>query len=102
MLPEKWHVGDVVRLVSPSTGSPWDIGSCGKVVVVNEPLQDVLGICFEEETEEGHDCDGAALPGHGWFVLVDDVELVLRVGSDSDEADWEAPSIQDITAFLGK
>jgi hypothetical protein len=63
----KYKVGDRIRCRHFGDGT----------VVLLLPNRHNIGIEFDNEMS-GHDCHGYARYGHGWYKLINDIELLTK------------------------
>lgn len=85
MMKNKFHVGDRVMItneavvyISNHLVDPFSVGTICNVP--NQP-HNFVGVEFDTDIK-GHDCEGTCKPGHGWFVIAED--LVYLEDNDTD------------------
>ena len=73
------NVGDRVILVGDTAGGEPDLipkGTLGTVCKVCKGLGFSYGIEWDIDFPGGHDCDGLATYGYGWFVYASEIAFV--------------------------
>lgn len=82
-MPE-WNIGDRVICVEdhPDGNEDVCIGCTGVIcrVTPDEDCGDV-GVCWDDEVQDGHDCRGSCEYGHGWFVR----PYMIKLDTELDE-----------------
>lgn len=84
-------VGDRVRTISKNFSGDPDVGFMGTVVTIDRYNQ--IGVEFDANFG-GHDLNGFAKNGHGWWVCETDIELL-------NERPLQTPCVDDfLETFL--
>lgn len=78
----EFKIGDRVRCLEDDEGNAAIIDEVGTVIHQLEP--GVVGVEFDVEFPDGHDCNGHAENYHGWYVFED--FLVLEEASEQTPA----------------
>jgi len=97
----KFRKGDRVYALwdNPSGNRSIQAGCTGTVVDVypyeGDP-EDHIGVRWDEEIMEGHNCDGTCDKGHGWYVLAKAIEFITEPEHD----DFEPATDDELMRFL--
>jgi len=98
----KFRKGDRVYALwdNPSGNKTIQAGYTGTVVFTypygDDPDDDDIGVRWDEEIVDGHDCDGDCDAGHGWYVSARALEFVPEPEHD----DVEPATDDELMCFL--
>lgn len=98
----KFRKGDRVYALwdNPSGNKTIQAGYTGTVVDVypyeDDPDEDEIGVRWDEEIMEGHNCDGSCDTGHGWYVRAKAIEFIPEPEHD----DMEPATDDELMRFL--
>lgn len=85
-------VGDRVILIGDTAGGDEDVipkGTFGTVCKVCKGIGYNYGVEWDIDFPGGHDCDGLATYGYGWFVYASEIEFL----PSEDEADVDISNL---------
>lgn len=98
----KFCKGDRVYALydNPSGSKSIQAGYTGTVVVVYpynpDHDEDDVGVRWDDEIIEGHDVDGSADNGHGWYVHAKALEFI----PEPEHEDFEPATDNELMCFL--
>lgn len=85
-------VGDRVECLVdyPDDNDNIVIGSLGIVCEEYDEATRTIGVCWDDELEHGHDCEGNCDYGHGWRVYINQIALHQELNDDPFEFDEQS------------
>lgn len=94
----KFHKGDRVYALwdNPSGNRSIQAGYTGTVVDVYPDPEDPIGVRWDEEIIDGHNCDGSCEKGHGWYVRAEAIEFI----PEPEHEDFEPATDDELMCFL--
>lgn len=98
----KFRKGDRVYALwdNPAGNRTIQAGYTGTVVEVysyeDDHDEDDIGVRWDEEISEGHNCDGSCDTGHGWYVRAKAIEFI----PEPEHEDFEPATDDELMRFL--